>query len=104
MLQRRKHSVIKVQFLSSQNISFYNSLTRMPSYSLKKNPFILNLYFPKNCMYELDVLSAKAERGLPPVSERERERERERDRDRERHRERERERQREIHLFIPVQS
>ena len=37
---------------------------------------------------KLDMLSAKAERGLPP----------------ERERERERERQREIHRFIPVQS
>ena len=33
--------------------------------------------------FQLDVLSAKAERGLPPVRERERERERDRDRERE---------------------
>ena len=37
---------------------------------------------------KLDVLSAKAERGLPPVSEREREKERERKRERERQTER----------------
>ena len=35
-----------------------------------------------NYQIQLDVLSAKAERGLPPVRERERERERERDRER----------------------
>ena len=35
-----------------------------------------------NYQIQLDVLSAKAERGLPPVSERERERDRERDRER----------------------
>ena len=53
--QRNKHSVIKVKFLSSQNIFFHNSLTSKPSYSFhrKKLTFILNLYFPKNCMYEL---------------------------------------------------
>ena len=42
-----------------------------------------------NNMVKLDVLSAKAERGLPPVRERDRERERERERQRERDRERE---------------
>ena len=38
-----------------------------------------------NYQIQLDVLSAKAERGLPPVSERERERERQRERQREIH-------------------
>ena len=37
-----------------------------------------------NIRHKLDVLSAKAERGLPPVSERERERERQRERETER--------------------
>ena len=35
----------------------------------------------KQLAYELDVLSAKAEIGLPPVRERERERQRETERD-----------------------
>ena len=49
-----------------------------------------DVYITTGSVYELEVLSAKAERGLPPVSERERERERQTDRQTERERERER--------------
>ena len=58
--QRHKHSVIKVQFLSSQKVSFYISLTSTPSYSFhRKINFSLNLYIPKNCEYELIYNIAK---------------------------------------------
>ena len=48
--QRHKHSVIEVQFVSSQNISFYISLTFMrPIQSIEKNYlfFYIYIYFAK---------------------------------------------------------
>ena len=42
------------QYLSSQNVSFYISLTRMhPIHSIKELSIFLSLFCQKNCRYEL---------------------------------------------------
>ena len=72
--QRHKHSVIEVQFVSSQNISFYISLTFMrPIQSIEKNYLFFFIYIfilQKNCRCNL-IFKTLPKASLP-VSFRER--------------------------------